>query len=80
MRGKVALLNPKRGMAALITENGEYTTFEPLGYDVELGDIVTGDLESVGGETWFNETKDEKIEVMVENIYGNKQTAIKIIS
>jgi len=80
MKGKVALINPKRGMAALITENGEYTSFEPAGYDVEIGDIISGDLESVGGKTWHNETKMEEIEVMVEDIGSNKETALRIIS
>jgi hypothetical protein len=80
MKGTVAFINPTRGMAALITENGEYTSFETLGDDVELGDILSGDLESVGGETWYNETKHEEIEVMVEDIYGTKQIALKIIS
>lgn len=80
MRGKVTLINPKRGMAALVTENEEYTSFELLGHDVEIGDIIRGDLESVGSETWYNETQMEKIEVMVEDIYGNRQTALSIIS
>ncbi len=80
MKGKVALINPQRGLAALITENDEYTTFEPLGYDVEIGDIISGDLESVGGETWQNITKGEEIEVMVEDIYGSKSIAVQLIS
>lgn len=80
MRGEVTLINPKRGMAALVTENEEYTSFELLGYDVEIGDIIRGDLESVGSETWYKETQMEKIEVMVEDIYGSRQTALSIIS
>jgi len=80
MKGKVTLINPNRGMAALVTENDEYTSFEPLGHDIELGDIISGDLESVGGETWYNETQMEKIDVAVEDIYGTKQVALSIIS
>ena len=81
MKGKIALLNPKRGMAALLTENEEYTSFEILGsYDVEVGDTIIGNLLSLGTETWNNSTKNERIEVFVEDIFGNKNSAIKIIS
>ena len=80
MKGKVALLNLKKEMAALITNSDEYTSFELLGHDVGLGDIITGNLESLGGETWFNETRNEKIEVSVEDIHGSKQMALSIIS
>ena len=81
MKGKVVLLNPRKAMAALLTENGEYTSFAILrGCDVELGDIMSGELESFGSETWHNETKSEKVEVMIEDIYGNKRTALRNIS
>ncbi|WLE95986.1 MAG: hypothetical protein QTN59_15030 [Candidatus Electrothrix communis] len=80
MKGKVALINPKRGMASLITVNEEYTTFVSLGHHVDIGDIISGDLESLGGETWYNETQMEGIDVFVEDIYGAKATALKIIS
>lgn len=80
MKGKIALYNPKRGMAALITENDEYTSFELLGHDIEVGDVITGDLESLGGETWYNQTQMEEIEVFVEDIHGSRQIALRIIS
>ena len=80
MKGQVELINPKRGLAALLTENGDYTSFELLGYDVEIGDVISGDLESLGSETWSNESKRERIEVIVEDIYGSKATALRIIS
>lgn len=81
MKGEVAFLNTKRGMAALITENDEYTSFEVLGpFNIELGDTISGDLESLGGELWQNETKMEEIEVFVEDIYGNRDIVLSIIS
>ena len=81
MKGKVALINSKRGMAALITENDEYTAFEVLGpLNIEVGDTINGDLESLGGETWYNVTKMEEIEVFVEDIYGKRDIALRIIS
>ena len=80
MKGKVTLININRGMAALVTENNEYTSFELLGHDVELGDIIIGDLESLSGETWYNKTQMEEIDVAVEDIHGTKQIALSIIS
>jgi len=79
MQGKVVLINLKREMAALITENNEYTSFEILGSVINIGDIVTGDLESLGGETWFNETQRDEIEVFVEDIHGSKESALRMI-
>ena len=80
MNGKIVLINQKNGLAALITENDDYTSFEPLGHIIELGDNITGNLESLGGETWYNETQNEHIEVFVEDIYGSKETALRVIS
>lgn len=81
MKGKIVLLNPKRGMVTALTENGEYTSFEILGgYDVEIGDVISGNLESLGGETFYNQTKKEKFEVFVEDIYNTKDIALEIIS
>ena len=80
MEGKIVLINPKRGMASLITEYGEYTSFELLGCDVEIGDIIIGNLESIGSETWRNETKMKEIDVFVEDTHGDKRSALSIIS
>ena len=81
MKGRVNLLSPKRFMAALMTDNNEYTSFEILGgFDVEIDDIISGDLESLGGETWPNETKHEHIEVFVEDIRGSREMASLVIS
>lgn len=80
MKGKIALINQKNGLAALITEYEEYTSFEPLNHDIELGDVISGNLESLGSKTWLNETKHEHIDVFVEDIHGSKGTALNIIS
>ena len=80
MKGKIVLINNRREMAALITERGEYTSFDTRGSDVEIGNIISGDLESVGFEEWLNETNGEKIEVFVEDICGARETALRMIS
>ena len=80
MKGQVELVNYNKGSAALITENGGYTSFELLGHEVEPEDIITGDLEQMGNKTWYNNTKMEEIEVFVQDIYGSRQIALSIIS
>jgi len=81
MKGKVALLNPTRGMASLITETGEHTSFEVLGpFNLNLNDIINGDLESLGSETWYNVTKMEQLDVFVEDIHCSSDRALKIIT
>ena len=81
MQGTIVLINRKRGLAAVLTENGEFTTFEILGaYDIDLGDIVAGDMEELDHKSWRNVTKNEEIDVFVEDIYGTKENAIRLIS
>ncbi|MFQ5674832.1 MAG: hypothetical protein ACE5G1_02960 [bacterium] len=46
------------------------------GFGIDIGDIIIGDLESLGGETWFDQTKTEKYDVFVEDIHGSKKTVL----
>lgn len=39
----------KRGMVAVECEDGEYTVFELIGDELEVGDTVVGCLSSLGG-------------------------------
>lgn len=79
MEGRIVFVNHKREMAALLTDGG-YTVFELLGSEVDAGDVITGDLESLGRETWQNATKKEKIDVAVEDIHCSRAIAIRFIS
>ncbi|MDO0944617.1 hypothetical protein [Chromohalobacter israelensis] len=67
MRGKVIGINHNRGLIAIQVDEGDITVAEMLGgYSVELGDVIRGDLETVAGETFYNITKSEEMEVFVE--------------
>ncbi len=56
------------------------TAFEILGdYDVEIGDEISGHLDSNGSETFKNITKEEDIEVYVEAIQATEQNARQLI-
>lgn len=41
----------RRGMVAIEVSGGDYTVAELLGDELEVGDEVSGALESLGGET-----------------------------
>ncbi|EBF0275578.1 hypothetical protein DB992_15345 [Salmonella enterica] len=59
---------------------GEFTVAELLGgYDVEKGHVISGDLHSLGGETFLNETEDEDIDVFVQGYGMSEQQSILMI-
>jgi hypothetical protein len=79
MKAAVKVINPKRGMYAAETENGEFVIFELLDSDEpEVGDIVThSDFYSMGGEEYRNATQKVTISVYVENVVGSLEQARK---
>ena len=79
MNGQITFINQRRGMAAVLTSNGGFTVIELLGgYDVQIGDVVSGDLESHGGETIYNNTQMESMDVYIQGIHCTKQNAINL--
>ena len=77
MKATVVLVNQNRGMVAAKNEDGAYSIFELLGpYEVEIGDVVSSvDFSSMGGETYHNITKNEDMDVYVQNLVGNIEQA-----
>lgn len=70
MRGVVVHHERRTGYIVIRDSFDEFTVAELLGgYDVERGHVISGNLHSLGGETFFNETEDEKLEVFVQR-YG----------
>ncbi len=80
MKGEIVFFNSQRRMAAALTENNEYTVFELLDHEIEIGDFITGNLESLGGETFYNETSFEEMDVFVEEIQVSEKSALQMIS
>ena len=67
MKGIVKSVNHKNGLVAVQLENGEYSIFEPLGgYDIEIGDVISGEIDFDGGINAFNHSKNESLDIMVE--------------
>jgi len=65
MTGRVFKI--KKGLVSLVLEDGHSCWFQPLGgYDIEVDDIVTGDMWSLGREEFFNATKGYEMNVFVQ--------------
>ena len=81
MKGTIELIGPKRVMVGVRTENDDYSVLELIGgYDPEIGDVLTGNLYSLGGETILNMTQDESWDVFIQDIYGSRNSAFKMLS
>lgn len=65
----MTLINPQRGMAAVLTEDDGYTIIEMIGgLEVELGDELSWANDyGLGSEMYRNLTQDERDEVYVQN-------------
>ncbi len=70
MIGKVRAINQQKGFIAVETDSNEFSVFELLGgYAVEIGDVISGDLESLGGKTVINKTQSEKMDVFIQDCH-----------
>lgn len=70
MKGKVIWIDPTNSELIKVQIDGSYVALiELLGHEVELGDEIKGDLESLGRETLYNITQQEELEVSIENLY-----------
>ena len=69
MKGTIFKINHRRGMVAILTENGDFSTFEIIGgAPVEEGDNVYWENDTgLGGEILHNLTQNEKYEVYFQN-------------
>lgn len=75
MKGNVIAVNIKKGFVAISTDDG-ITVFELLGgYDVEVGDVISGNLDALGGETFNNETQSEEMDVYVQGVHCTESNA-----
>lgn len=81
MRGKVIAINHRRGMFVVETDSDGCSIVEELGgYDTEIGDIMDGALDTEGSEEIKNITKDENMDVMIQNAGLHKKYAIQLLA
>lgn len=80
MRGVVVHHEQRIGYIVIRDQIGEFTVAELLGgYDVEKGHVISGELHSLGGETFVNETEEEEIEVFVQGYGMSEHQSILMI-
>jgi len=81
MKGVIELIGPRVIMIGVRTENDGFSVLELIGgYSPEIGDIIIGDLECLGGETVYNQTQDESWSVFIQDIHGSKESAWSMVS
>ncbi|MFV5683862.1 hypothetical protein ACM55I_00270 [Flavobacterium sp. GB2R13] len=68
MRGIVKKINPKNGYFAIEIERNLYSIFEMLSSNsIDIGDIITGQLQEWGEAILTNESKAETINGIIQN-------------
>lgn len=76
MKGSVAFINPSIGFFAVMVENNDYTVIETSDIgEFEIGDIVSGNLNSHGDEKIKNITKDQIISVYIQSVHSTASNA-----
>ncbi|MGC2425321.1 MAG: hypothetical protein WA666_13325 [Nitrospirota bacterium] len=78
MKGTVVEYNPKRGTCIVKDNSNEYSVLELLGHEVEVGDVISGNLHNLGSETVFNETQMEAMSVYIQDIHASLKVARSI--
>lgn len=80
MRGKVIAYNPRNGMGAVQVEDGSITVAEFIGgCDIEIGDVMQGDLHQDGGFELYNVTQEEMMDVSIEGTDCSRQMASRLL-
>ncbi len=78
MEGKVAAINLRSGMAAVLTEAGDFSTLELQGLDAELGDTLRWGPEDdpLGEAAIRNVTRKSRMQVYFQN-HGVQRAELK---
>ncbi|MBD8004545.1 hypothetical protein [Bacillus norwichensis] len=72
------MINHQKGWIALLTENNTFSIVEVLEMQLpNIGDVISGDIETLGEETFYNVTQDETLDVYVQDIYAGQKAAMR---
>ena len=81
MKGTIKIISPCGAMVGVRTEDGDYSVLELLGgFSPEIGDVISGQLDNLGGEEVRNLTQGEVWDVFIQDIYGSRETAINLMA
>lgn len=76
MRGKVIAVNLRKGLFAVLIDDGGCSVVEIVDTcEVELGDLMVGQLDTLGRETLRNETRTEDVDVCIQDIHRSSADA-----
>lgn len=79
MQGIVRRVSQINGFAAIETSSGEFTVAELLGCELEPGDRVEGNLESLGGETLRKLDDGELLDVYIQDCHADAARANQLL-
>jgi uncharacterized protein YbjQ (UPF0145 family) len=79
MKGTVCGWSSNRAFFALRTDYG-YTVLEVHYGELEMGDVVSGDLDSHGSARFHNETQGGRIDGYVQAIQATREAAINLLN
>jgi len=65
-RGVVRSKKPN-GIVKVVLDDGQFSIVEPLGEDLAIGDVIVGNLWSLGGEELYNETQDVTFSAFIQD-------------
>ena len=65
MRGKISSINSRTGLAAVKTSEDSFSVFEMMGTAIEVGQEISGDLESKGVITVKNLSRNLDMEIYI---------------
>lgn len=75
-KGKVIIVNKKKGFIAVKIKDGEISVIELLGgHEVGMDDIISGNLEFIGSGKLVNESRNEKMSVFIQDVSCTKSDA-----
>ena len=80
VRGRVEMINPTKGFIAVKTENNEFSVVEVIdSYCPELGAIVSGKLEELGGEILKCLDDGMIFDVYIQDIHSSHSNAKQML-
>lgn len=80
MKGFVRFLNLQNGLVAVETNEGFAVIEIRERCAIDIGDEITGPLDSSGGKTLYNATKKESFSVSIENAHCSRVEATELLA
>ncbi len=81
MKGTIVGINNRNGLHAVRTDATEITIFQMVGaHEAKMRDIVSGNLETPGSETLFNETQNVEFTALIQEVRCSALKASELLN